>query len=97
MNRPFCSYTDVNISCLHLVTLIIICYSIYCTRIWHTCSNNSGVLVCVLVCSGAIRYHLYNLKNLKNIHGGALLKVTLLHECLSRFLDFTNGTKLRKV
>ena len=47
-----------------------------------------------------IWYHLYNLKNVKNTHGGALLlvklqaslKVTLLH---GQFLDCTNGTKSR--
>ena len=41
----------------------------------------------------AIWHHLYNLKNVKNNHGGglllvklqALLKVTLLHGCFSRF------------
>ena len=40
--------------------------------------------------------------NVKNSHGGVLLslatlllKVTLLHGCFSRFLDCTNGTKLR--
>ena len=49
----------------------------------------------------SIWYHLYNLKNVKNTHGGvlllvklqALLKVTLLHGCFSRFLNCTNGTK----
>ena len=40
----------------------------------------------------AIWYHLYNLKDVKNTHGGVLslvpatlLKSTLLHECFSRF------------
>ena len=54
----------------------------------------------------AIWYHLHNLKNVKNAHGGVLilvklqvlacdftLKLTLLHGCFSRFLNFTNGTK----
>ena len=57
----------------------------------------------------AIWYHLHNLKNVKNTHGGVLLlvqlqafkpatllKVTLLHECFSRVLNCTNGTKLRQ-
>ena len=39
----------------------------------------------------AIRYHLYNLKNLKNTDGGVkpatLLKVTILHRCFSRFCN----------
>ena len=39
----------------------------------------------------AIWYHLYNLKNVKNTHGG----VTLLHACFSRFLNCTSGTKSR--
>ena len=60
------------------------------------------------VMRSAIWYHSYNLKNVKNTHGGvlllvklhanpaALLKVTLLHGCFSRFLNYTNGTKPRK-
>ena len=54
----------------------------------------------------AIWYHLYNLLNVKNTYGGVLLfvslqaksqlKVTLLHECFSRFLNCMNGTKSRK-
>ena len=55
----------------------------------------------------AIWYHLYNLKNVKNSHGGVLtlvklqasacnlLKLTLLHGCFSRFLNCTNITKSR--
>ena len=48
----------------------------------------------------AIWYHLINLKNVKNTQGGVLLlvtllKVTLLHECFSRFLNSTSGTKSR--
>ena len=46
----------------------------------------------------AIWYHLYNLKNVKNTHGGVLflvLKVTLLHGCFSRFLNCANDTKFR--
>ena len=41
----------------------------------------------------AIWYHLYNLKNVKNAHGGVLkfkpatLKVTLLHGCFSCFVN----------
>ena len=41
----------------------------------------------------AIWYHLYNLKNVKNMHGVLL---TLLHGCFPRFLNCTNGTKSRK-
>ena len=55
----------------------------------------------------AICYHFYNLKNMKNTHGGLLLLVklqafcynllivTLLHGCFSRFLNCTSGTKSR--
>ena len=57
------------------------------------------VTACVVLCT--IWYHLYNLKNKKNIHGGllilpaTLLKLTFLHGCFSRFLNPTNGTKSR--
>ena len=58
----------------------------------------------------AIWYDLYNLKNVKNTHGGALLLVKLhvkacsfnksntplLYRCFSRFLSCINGTKSRK-
>ena len=46
----------------------------------------------------AIWYHLYNLKKVKNTHGGILilvLKLTLLHGCFSRFLNCANDTKSR--
>ena len=43
----------------------------------------------------AIWYHFYNLKNVKNTHGGVLILVTLFHGCLSRFFNCTNGTKSR--
>ena len=54
--------------------------------------------------SCAIWCLLYNLKNVKNTHGAvsllvksaALLKVTLLHECFSRFLNCTDSIKSRK-
>ena len=39
-------------------------------------------------------------KNANNTNGGilplTLLKIKLHHECFSRFLSHTNGTKLRK-
>ena len=45
----------------------------------------------------AIWYHLYNLKNVKNTHGGVLIsvKLTLLHGCFLCFLNCTNSTKSR--
>ena len=62
--------------------------------------TNDNTMLC------AIWYHLYNLKNVKNTHGGVLLliklqpkkratllKVTLLDVCFSRFLNCTNDTK----
>ena len=58
----------------------------------------------VYVVRWAIWYHLYNLKNVKNTHGGllilvklqaTLLKLRLLYGCFSRFLNYTNGTKSR--
>ena len=50
-------------------------------------------------------YHLYNLKNMKNIHGrvlplvkpATLLKVTLIYECFLQFLNCAHGTKSHKV
>ena len=48
--------------------------------------------LCMVRC--AIWYHLCNLINVKNNHGGVLiLKLTLLHGCFSCFLNCTNGTK----
>ena len=47
----------------------------------------------------AIWYHLYNIKNVKNTHGGVLLlvlKVTPLHGCFSCFLNCSNDNKPRK-
>ena len=50
-------------------------------------------------------HHLYNLKSMKNTHGGVLLllklpatllKVTLLHSFFSGFLDCAKDTKSRK-
>ena len=50
----------------------------------------------------SIWYHLYNLNNVKNTHGGVLisvklqaLKLTLFHGCFSRFVNCTNGIKSR--
>ena len=45
-----------------------------------------------------IWYHLNNLKNVKNTHGGVLLlpKVTRRHGYFSRFSNCRNGTKSRK-
>ena len=47
--------------------------------------------------SGAIWYNLYNLENMKNVHGGVepvtLLKATILHGRFSRSLNYTNGIK----
>ena len=53
----------------------------------------------------AIWYLLHNLKNLNNNHGGVkyqaqpatLLKIRLLHECFSSFLNCADGTKARKL
>ena len=57
-----------------------------------------------MLCS--IWHHFYNLRKVENTHGGVLLlvklqasatllKVTLFHGCFSRFLNCTNGAKLR--
>ena len=52
-------------------------------------SANPYEMLCV------IRYHLYNLKNVRDTHGEVLLlvKASLLHECFSHFLNCANGTK----
>ena len=55
----------------------------------------------VVLC--AISHRSYNFKNVKNTHGGvllsvklhALVKVTLLHGCFSRFLNCAHATKSR--
>ena len=60
----------------------------------------------VYVVHWTIWYHLYNLKNMKNTHGGVLILVKLLvknthagvlilllHGCFSGFLNCANGTK----
>ena len=51
----------------------------------------------------AIWYHIYNLKIVKTTHGRMIhlvklqaSKRKLLHDCFSRFLNCTDGTKLRK-
>ena len=45
----------------------------------------------------AIWYHLHNLKKREKqlCRSVALLKVTLIYQCFSRFLNFANGTKSR--
>ena len=55
------------------------------------------LLVNIFVMFFSICYHLYNLKNVKNTHGGVLLRLLLLHSYFSRFLDCANGTKSRSV
>ena len=56
----------------------------------------------------ANQYHLYNLKNVKSIHGGVLVleklqastctftKINFLHGCFSRCLICANGAKVSK-
>ena len=53
-------------------------------------NSRSYVMLC------AIWYHLHLLKTVKNTHGGKKIILSLLHGCFSRFLNCTNGTKLRK-
>ena len=70
---------------------------------WYTISA-IGIFSCLkftkqYVMLWVIWYHFYNLKNVKNTHGRmllfSLLKVALLHECFSRFLNCKNDTKSR--
>ena len=58
-------------------------------------SNTLSVMLC------AIWYHLYNLKNVKNTHGGVLLLVNFTKSntppwVFSGFLNCKNGNKSRK-
>ena len=90
--RPFISnqvhcrymyrYAQINSGYDNTYNLIIV---IFHSTIGLTSSTNTYVIFC------AIWYHLYNLKNVKNTHGG----VILLRSCFSRFLNYTNSTKLR--
>ena len=62
-------------------------------RLCGPATIKTNVMFCI------IWYHLQDLKNVKNTHGGVLLlviKVTLLHGSFSRFLDCTNGTNRAK-
>ena len=76
--------------------------SMYFFKMWYYTANPTNRrTIYVMLC--AIWYHSYNLKNVKNTHGGvlllvklqALLKVTLLHGCFSCFLNCAHGTKSR--
>ena len=68
---------------------------------WIAHRPTSGELV-VMLCT--IYHYLDYLNNVKNSHGGvlilvkpaALVKLTLLHERFSHFLNCTHGTKLRQ-
>ena len=71
-------------------------YTMMAKKLVHRLESN------VMLCT--IWQHFYNFKNMKNSHEGVLfkssklptlLKVTLLHECFSRFLTSTNDTKSR--
>ena len=67
-----------------------------------------SVATCASMMCWAIRYHLYNLKNVKNTHGGVLLYLKLQAKAFIftktgtpprmflRFLNCTNDTELRK-
>ena len=69
--------------------------------IWKNILRKKVTLKELYVILRTIWYHLHNLKNVKNIHGGVVLlvkslKLALLYGCFSHFLDCTNGTKLHK-
>ena len=73
--------------------------------LWTKLLENLFLAKCLICGALAIWYHLYNLENLKNTHGGVLvlvklqaepatlLKLTLFRGCFSRFLNCTNGNK----
>ena len=56
--------------------------------------TNSDVLTHVMCCP--FWYHLYNLKNVKNTHGGELLLVKALDWGFLHFLNCINGAKSLK-
>ena len=80
-SRYMYRYAQINSGYGNTYNLIVV---IFHSTIGLTSSTSIYVIFC------AIWYHLYNLKNVKNTHGG----VTLLRSCFSRFLNYTNGTKL---
>ena len=85
----YISYSNFS---FHLWLLFFLCF------IYLEVPRKSRIVV--MLC--AIWFHLFNLKNVKNNHGGAILlvislKVSLLHGHFSRFLNCANVTKLRKV
>ena len=65
------------------------------------CTSSARIRKYVMRC--AIWYHLYNLKNVKNTHGGVLLlvkftKITLLHGCFKVFkIPFLNSLYVTNV
>ena len=81
-SRYMYRYAQINSGYGNTYNLIVV---IFHSTIGLTSSTSIYVIFC------AIWYHLYNLKNVKNTHGG----VTLLRSCFSRFLNYTNSTKLR--
>ena len=81
-SRYMYRYAQINSGYDNTYNLIVV--------IFHsTIGLKSSTSIYVIFC--AIWYHLYNLKNVKNTHGG----VILLRSCFSRFLNYTNSTKLR--
>ena len=76
------------------IVFIVVFEYVFHHWVWFWKSTSVYVVRC------AIWYHLCNLKNVKNTHGGViilvkLLKLTLLHGCFSRFLNCTSDTKSR--
>ena len=73
-------------------------------RQWTISDQNSIFKSFMILCEilFEIWHHFYNLKSMKNIHGGMLkipailLKVTLPHGFFTRFLNSANVTKSRK-
>ena len=66
-------------------------HCLYRCRLYHHCSNQQCNSVLNMWCFCAIWYNLYDLKNVKNTHGGMLLLVKLQAFCrLLNIICFTN-------
>ena len=87
-----CFHARVSVQCVWLSSSV---WPSICLFALQGIRNGSTVVMLY-----AIWYHLYNLGNVENAHGGVrlkpaiLLKLSLLHECFSHFLNCTNDIKL---
>ena len=80
---------------IQVFVFLLILWLIKSVTSWWVLVHDTGwIFEYVMLC--AIWCYLYNSKNVKNTYElkpATLLKLTLLHGCFSRFLNYTNGTK----